>query len=118
MAEKETDRPPEKTVRTGKDKRGYIQYIGLATHKGITKEDWEAAGVTDQDTVWWTRANNYRVQRADLSDAAFNIGVRPDRFLVLIGGDPEEGSMESHPLADQPPAEQMPVMPDPNLYGR
>lgn len=109
---------PEETARTGADKRGYIQYIGLATRKGILRHEWEGAGVTDQGDVWWSRANGYRVQRAALSDDAFNIGIRPDPFMVLIGGDPEEGSRESHPLADNPPAEQMTVMPDPDLYGK
>lgn len=118
MADKETDKPPEKAARTGTDKRGYIQYVGLATVRGFRRTEWEAAGVTNQGDVWWTRANGYRVQRAELSDEAYNVGIRPDRQLILIGGDPAEGSFETHPDADNPPAAQSPEMPDPLLYGR
>lgn len=118
MAEREAEKPPEKAAKAEEGKRGYIQYIGLATAKGIKHEDWEAAGVTGQREVWWTRANGYRVWRSELSDEAYNIAIRPDPQMILIGGDPEEGSFASHPMADNPPAAQSQEMPDRALYGK
>jgi hypothetical protein len=107
----------ESSVRAGADKRGYVQYIGLATVKTIRREDWEGAGINGQKEIQFSRANGYRIQRADLSDEAYNIAIRPDQMMILIGGDPAEGSFATHPAMDAPPpAEQQTPMPDPDLY--
>src|SRR5688500_13410345 len=114
MAEKEGSGAAKKAE--SESKRGYVQYIGLATYRGITKADWERLGIMGQKDVWFTPDNHYRIDRAYFSGEAYKRAVRRDPLLALIGGDAAEGSLEENPY-DKPPAEMQTPMPDPELYG-
>lgn len=48
-----------------------ISYKGTADVRRITKQEWKAAGVEDQDTVEWNADNDFTVPRSALSDAAW-----------------------------------------------
>lgn len=52
--------------------RGYVKYMGTATVRRITRDDWMNAGVSDQDTVEWTPENQWTVPRDSLSTEAWD----------------------------------------------
>lgn len=50
----------------------YVEYKGMATVRRVTKEQWEQAGVLEQDTVEWSADNRMRVPLNDLNPTAQN----------------------------------------------
>lgn len=61
-----------------------VRYLGVVTERHITREDWEQAGVFDQDGVMWTRATGYTVPIDRFSATALDmIGSMPGEFQVL-----------------------------------
>lgn len=94
-----------------KSDRGYIQYVGSSHRRGLTREDFESVGVSDQEDVYWDRGNDWRVPRGDLSDDAYNRAVRQDPELILVGGDKDEGAVNEDELSRKPLAADMTPMP-------
>lgn len=66
---------------TEKSKEATIRYTGGASLRQITKTEWEQAGVSDQDTVAWSRSNNFTVKASLLNEAALN-AIESDPSLV------------------------------------
>lgn len=67
-----------------------VKYVGGATVRRITKDQWIQAGVENQDTVEWNRRNGKSVDLADLNDKAIELleyepGFRVDREVVANG---------------------------------
>lgn len=58
------------------DAKGGTQHFAV---REITEDQWKRAGVEDQKTVVWNKANDFTVQSSELSDAA----------MKVIGADPE-----------------------------
>lgn len=54
-------------------KTDWLVYTGGATTRKITKDEWAAVDVIDQDTVVFGAANRKRVRVGDLSEAAVAI---------------------------------------------
>ena len=95
--------------------RGFIRYVGTATRRGLTVENFRSVGVNNQDEeVWWDRSNNWTVSREALSDEAFEMAVRIDPEFILIGGDEEESrkpmAAEMTPMPDPPEPPKAPVV--------
>ena len=61
----------------------YARYIGRSTTRRMTKRDWVAAGVTDQDTLTWNKRNGFSVSRDQISDAAWAI-LANDAGIVVV----------------------------------
>jgi|SRR4051794_40121988 hypothetical protein len=62
----------------------YAKYIGTATTRRMTSVDWESAGIKDQKTVVFGRANGYTVPRADFTDEAW-AKLSEDTAIVVVG---------------------------------
>lgn len=86
-----------------------VRYVGHATRRVISKADWEAAGVTDQDDVEWGRANHKEVNMDELSDDA----------LKLLSKEPGFVAETVHPEAnpDRRPSPQPRLQEDPPTAG-
>ncbi|MGE3487449.1 MAG: hypothetical protein AB7L09_22235 [Nitrospira sp.] len=54
-------------------KTDVLVYTGGATSWEITREQWVAAGVTDQGSIRFDRRNQKRIRVSDLSDAALEV---------------------------------------------
>jgi hypothetical protein len=57
-----------------------VQYTGIATRCRVTKDQWEAAKVPNQDTVEWNASNQYKVKVS--AAAAAVLAREPNRFKV------------------------------------
>ena len=67
-----TDNPrPRRSA--SKDDEDLVLYVGGADVRQITAQEWEAAGVENQDTVVFNRENNWRVPANELTDAALQL---------------------------------------------
>lgn len=61
-----------------------VKYVGSADVRVITDEQWLGAGVTEQKTVEWNRANGHEVNASDLNaDALRYVDERDDGFKVV-----------------------------------
>lgn len=65
----------------------FVKYIGPAHHRMITADEWRRAGVPDQETVVWSYHNAFSVAIDRLTDDALRVGIEPDEFFVVVGGD-------------------------------
>lgn len=60
----------------------YVEWIGGAGYREVTKEQWEEAGIKDQDTVFWTRESP-RLPLSQLTDEARQrLAAEPDFHFV------------------------------------
>src|SRR3954469_13300400 len=71
--------------------RGTVRYVGGSTVRGLTVEDFENVGVTNQKAdLWWNRANQWSVPRRDISDDAYERAIKSDPEFILVGGKDDE----------------------------
>jgi len=69
----------------------FVRYIGTATVRTITAQQWAEVGVKDQRTVSWGRLNQYAVPYSSLSDDAIAVLMNdPAMIQVESYWDPEE----------------------------
>jgi hypothetical protein len=61
-----------------------VKYVGSATRRIITAEQWGAAGVQNQPGVEWNRANGYEISGDDLSQAALKVLDADGKFKFLL----------------------------------
>lgn len=61
-----------------------VIYVGTATIRQVTQEEWDAAGVTGQKSVRWFPGNGYSVPLSDLTEGAQNI-LRADGYFIFPG---------------------------------
>lgn len=66
-----------------------VIYVGTATIRQVTREEWDGAGVANQATVRWFPGNGYSVPLSDLTEAAQNI-LRADGFFIFPGSTQDE----------------------------
>lgn len=59
-----------------------VVYVGDAGTREISKADWRAAGVEDQETVTWNADNEYRVPADQFTEQALQVLTR-DRNLKI-----------------------------------
>lgn len=62
---------------------GGLKYVGPASTRIIRKEHFVSAGITDQDTVTFSRSNNFTVKKSDLSKSALNALERDNGFISV-----------------------------------
>lgn len=78
-------------AKDDKPDRGMVRYVGASTRRGLTVEDFESVGVTNQKAdLWWDRSNRWAVPRADISDDAYERAIKPDPEFILVGGKDQE----------------------------
>jgi hypothetical protein len=63
---------------------GYVKYIGVATVRQITADDWAKVGVTDMETVVWDRFNGWTVPDSKFTEAAWPF-IDEDKGFVHVG---------------------------------
>jgi hypothetical protein len=63
---------------------GYVKYIGLATIRQITADDWAKVDVTDMETVTWSKANGWTVPDSKFTESAWPF-IDADKNFVRIG---------------------------------
>jgi hypothetical protein len=61
-----------------------VKYTGLSDVRVITKDDWKAIDIDDQETVVWNWKNDWAVPVADLSEGALNYAKNVDDELKII----------------------------------
>lgn len=83
MAEKKKQESQE-----SRENRGYVRYIGTSDVRQITDEDFADIGIKQKSLVW-SKANNWLVPRAEISDAAYETAIMPDLELVLMDSEGE-----------------------------
>lgn len=66
-----------------------IKYVGTATRRVISPQDWERAGVSNEPGVVWDGANGYTVDASKLSQAARD-AIKADPFFIW--SKPQEGN--------------------------
>lgn len=93
--------------------RGYVQYVGASGRRGLTLEDMESVGITGQENaLWWTRENGWKVPRADIPDAVYEVAIKSDPEMILVDGDSDE-TVKAENVNRKPLAAEMTPMPAP-----
>lgn len=62
----------------------YVQYIGPATQRILSEEDWDTVGATDQKAVEWNFGNDFRIPVAEFTDKALQYLVHKDDRMIVI----------------------------------
>jgi hypothetical protein len=65
-------------------KKAVVKYTGQSDVRVITKRDWKAIDIDDQDTVVWNWRNDWAVPVTDLSEEALNYVKNVDEELKII----------------------------------
>lgn len=60
-----------------------LKYVGPASTRVITKQQWNSAGVKGQETVTWNRDNNFTVKKSSLSKDALEKLSRDPGFISV-----------------------------------
>ena len=66
--------------------QSYARYVGGATTRRITQQDWKSRGI-EQVTLTWNAANGHSIPRDDISDAAWEV-LKLDPGIVLTDQEP------------------------------
>jgi hypothetical protein len=84
--------------------RGYVQYLGASTVRGLTREDLESVGVTGKDIedIWWNRANKWRVNRNEIPDAVWEVAMKHDPEFMWVG-EHKDAAMKPEDAKDREP---------------
>ncbi len=75
-------RPEVEAAEVSEDETDVVTYIGSASHRRITKEQWSLAGVGDMDGVEWTFANDFKVPASVLSESALKVLSKDSGFRI------------------------------------
>lgn len=59
-------------------KKKFIRYIGEATRRVITKDDWEKAGFSEAKATEWNIANDLALPSEEFSDAQIDYLIKTD----------------------------------------
>lgn len=70
---------PEKT-----EKVEVIRYVGKATRRVISREDWAGVGADDHESSEWNFANSFELPKSDFSPEARAYLQRDGSFIVVI----------------------------------
>lgn len=73
-----TEEPPEEATETN-----VVRYLGIFAERGISKEEWETAGVQNQDGVMWTKATGNILPIDDFTDRALEVLVQTGEFQIV-----------------------------------
>jgi hypothetical protein len=61
----------------------YAKYIGTATTRIITSQEWNVSGIKGQKTLTWGTNNGYTVSRDDITDEAWAVLAVDPGFIVV-----------------------------------
>ena len=81
---------PEETASapatsTTKAAEAHVRYIGPASRRILTEDDWANVGAKGQKEVEWNFQNEFRVPISKFSENALNYLDSDDRFIVVGG---------------------------------
>lgn len=78
-----------------------LVYIGGATVRRITSDQWAAAGITGQGTITWSKASNRRCKVGDLTPEAFELLMEnhSNEFRVLESNEVDQNT--GRPVTEQ-----------------
>lgn len=65
----------------------YAKYVGSGDVRRMTKAQWAAAGVVDQDTLSWTASNGYTVALDQVSEGA-RVVLSKDPGIIFTDEEP------------------------------
>jgi hypothetical protein len=77
-----TEAAPEEVVQK-QEPTNVVRYTGLVSERRISREDWEQAGVSDQDGVVWTKDANNIVPIDQFSEEALQVLANTGEFEVI-----------------------------------
>lgn len=86
MAVNKNENPPDQEKVQEKleyVREPYVSYSGKESVRTVSKDDWAKAGVSDQDTISWTRTNNREVVKDRLSQTALEVLLQDPAFAVV-----------------------------------
>ena len=63
-------------------KKGSVSYSGFSDVVEIDKASWGQVGVKDQEKVSWSKDNDFKVDKGDLSAKALEFLATDDRFKI------------------------------------
>jgi hypothetical protein len=61
----------------------YVKYIGLSHVRSISRDDWRKAGVNNQESLVWDRANGWTVPLSRITDEAWPF-IDADSELLVV----------------------------------
>lgn len=64
---------PDAAENAEDDRTNVVRYLGIVSERRITREDWEQAGVSDQDGVVWTKGMENAVPIEQFSEEALRV---------------------------------------------
>lgn len=73
----------EKTDEADAEPTNIVRHTGLVSERRISREDWEQAGVSDQDGVVWTRDTGNVVPIDQFSEEALQVLANEGSFEVI-----------------------------------
>ena len=80
----ETTTEADKAPVSSTKQEAYVKYIGPATSRVLSEEDWETVGAKGQKAVEWNFANQFKVPVGKFSENALNyLKDGDDRFIVV-----------------------------------
>lgn len=78
-----TENPAEESAEPEAEQTNIVRYTGLVSERGMSREDWEKAGVSDQDGVVWTRDTGNVVPIDRFSEEALQALANSGEFEVI-----------------------------------
>ena len=76
--------PARSSSRSTKSTSKVVKYTGPHNAKTITKADWKAIDVKDQETVTWDWRNDWAISVKEFSEVALNYCKNLDPNLKII----------------------------------
>lgn len=76
-----TEPAPEEVVE--KEPTNIVRYTGLVSERRISREDWEQAGVSDQDGVVWTKGTGNVIPIDQFSEKALQTLADTGEFEII-----------------------------------
>lgn len=74
---------PSVATTESKPKGNGLKYVGPASVRTVTKLQFLAAGITNQDTVTFSRRNNFTLKKSNLSKSALNALEQDNGFISV-----------------------------------
>lgn len=90
-ADKREESPATNESQESVEQKGFVRYIGTSHARQIAQEDLASIGFSGKNLVdlYWSRENNWTIQRSAIPDDVYERAIVPDTELVLVNGEGE-----------------------------
>lgn len=77
-----TSEAPKATATSTAKSEAEVRYVGVASRRILTEEDWKNVGAPGQKGVEWNFQNKFRLPKSDFSDKALAYLKKDNGFKI------------------------------------